>query len=61
MSMLKKEENMAKLGATLSLRQMIAYEQCMKAGAVLSSLHWINDHKKDKGYEVAKEKIAQRM
>jgi hypothetical protein len=30
---------MAKLGATLSLRQMIAYEQCMKAGAVLSSLH----------------------
>jgi hypothetical protein len=39
MSMLKSEENMAKLGATLPLRQVIAYEQCMKVGVVLTPLH----------------------
>jgi hypothetical protein len=36
MSMLKKEENMAKLGATFPLAQIITYEQCMKVGAVLT-------------------------
>jgi hypothetical protein len=33
MSMLK-EENMVKLKATLPLKQMIAYEQCMKVNAM---------------------------
>jgi hypothetical protein len=36
MSMLKREEDMAKLGATLFLKQTTAYERCMKAGAVLN-------------------------
>ncbi len=36
MSMLKREEKMAKFGATLPLGQMIAYEQCMKVGVVLN-------------------------
>jgi len=36
MSMLKGEENMAKLGATLPLKQMIIYEQCMKVGVMLT-------------------------
>jgi hypothetical protein len=35
-SMLKREENMVKLGATLSLKQMVAYEWCMKVGVVLN-------------------------
>jgi hypothetical protein len=39
MSMLKREENMAKLGATLTLRQVITYERCMKVGVVLTPLH----------------------
>jgi hypothetical protein len=33
--MLKREENMAKLGPTLPLKQMTSYEQCMKDGVVL--------------------------
>jgi hypothetical protein len=36
MSMLKGEENMAKLGATLPLKQMIIYEQCMKVSVMLT-------------------------
>jgi hypothetical protein len=36
MSMLKNEENMAKLGATLPLRQMTTYERCMKVDVVLT-------------------------
>ncbi len=52
MSMLKREENMAKLGATFPLKQMITYEQCMKVGVVLTRLHWINDCKRDKECEV---------
>jgi hypothetical protein len=36
MSMLKREENMAKFEATFPLKQMIAYEQCMKVGVVLN-------------------------
>jgi hypothetical protein len=35
MSRLKREENMARSGATLPLRQIIAYEQCKKVGVVL--------------------------
>jgi len=35
----KREENMAKLGATFPLKQMITYEQCMKIGVVLTPLH----------------------
>jgi hypothetical protein len=36
MSMLRKEENMAKLGATFPFKQMIAYERCMKTNVVLN-------------------------
>jgi len=36
MSMLKNEKNMAKLGATLPLRQVTTYERCMKVGVVLT-------------------------
>jgi hypothetical protein len=36
--MLKREENMIKSGTTLSLQQMIAYEQRMKVGAMLNPL-----------------------
>jgi hypothetical protein len=36
MSMLKREENMAKFGATFPLKHMITYEQCMKASVVLN-------------------------
>jgi len=40
MSMLKRGENMAKLRATLPLREMTAYEWCMKVGAMLNpALH----------------------
>jgi hypothetical protein len=35
MSMLKRKENMAKLGATLPLKQIITYEWFMKVGVVL--------------------------
>ncbi len=49
MSMLMKEDNMVKSGATLPLKQMTAYKWCMKVGVVLNSpLHWVNDCKKDK-------------
>ncbi len=37
MSMLNKEENIAKLGATLPQIKMIAYERCMKIGVVLNA------------------------
>jgi hypothetical protein len=37
--MLKREENMIKLGATLSLKQMIAYEPRMKVDVMLNPLH----------------------
>jgi len=37
MSMLKKEENMVKSEAMLPLKQMTAYEQCMKVGVVLTA------------------------
>jgi hypothetical protein len=33
---LEEEENMVKSGATLPLRQMTTYEQCMKANVVLN-------------------------
>ncbi len=60
--MLKKDENMAKLGATLPLKQMISYEWCMKVGAMLNPpLQWIEDLKKDKKCGVAEERIAQRI
>jgi hypothetical protein len=36
MSMLKREENMMKLGATLPERQLTTYEQCMKVSAMLN-------------------------
>jgi hypothetical protein len=36
MSILKREENMAKLGVTFPLKQMIVYEQCMKVGVMLN-------------------------
>jgi hypothetical protein len=36
MSMLKWEENMIKLTATLPLKQMTAYEWCMKVSAMLN-------------------------
>jgi hypothetical protein len=35
--MLNKEENIAKLGATLPQIKMIAYERCMKIGVVLNA------------------------
>jgi hypothetical protein len=38
MLMLKWEDNMVKLGATLPLKQMITYEWCMKVGAMLNPL-----------------------
>jgi hypothetical protein len=31
-----KRENMAKLGATLPLKQMITYERCMEVSVVLN-------------------------
>jgi hypothetical protein len=34
--MLKREENMAKFGATFLLKQVVAYEWCMKAGVLLN-------------------------
>jgi hypothetical protein len=36
MSMLKKEENIAKLGATFPSKQITSYEQCMKVGVVIN-------------------------
>jgi hypothetical protein len=39
MSILKKEENMTKSGVTFPLKQMIAYEWCMKVGIVLNPLY----------------------
>jgi hypothetical protein len=36
MSMLKREENMVKLKATMPIRQMTTYEGCMKIGAMLN-------------------------
>jgi hypothetical protein len=38
MSMLKREENMAKFRATFPFKHMTTYEQCMKAGVVLNPL-----------------------
>jgi hypothetical protein len=40
---------------------MIAYEWCMKVGAMPTPpppLHWINNHNRDKECRVAKEKIV---
>jgi hypothetical protein len=58
MSTLKREENMVKSRATLPLKQMIAYEWCMKVGVVLNPpLHKIDDQKKEKECEVTGERI----
>jgi len=55
MSMLKKEENMAKLGVTFPLKQIITYEWRMKVGAMVTAPppSWIDDHKKDMECKVA--------
>jgi hypothetical protein len=34
--MLKREENMAKFGATFPLKHIVAYEWCMKVGVMLN-------------------------
>jgi hypothetical protein len=52
-SMLKRKENMVKLGPTLLLRYMIVYEWCMKVGVMLNP-----PSKRDKECGVMKEKIV---
>jgi hypothetical protein len=50
---------MAKLGATFPLKQMTAYERCMKIMCrAKPPLHGIDDHKRDKECLVVEEKIA---
>jgi len=60
MSMLKREENMTKLGATLLLKQMTAYEQCKKANVMLTPppLTLNRQPQEGQGTRVAEERIA---